>query len=365
VLEYWIALRNTPGIGPLLGRRLVERFGDPEAVFRARPEQWRAIERIGPAAAEGLAHGPDLAAARKEVEAADAIGARLVPVTDPAYPENLRRIHDAPLVLSVLGTLEPADAKAAAVIGSRGASAYGLRMATYMASELARAGLVIVSGLAQGIDAAAHRGALTARGRTFAVLGCGIDRVYPEANARLRDDVAASGAVISEFPIGTPPSPENFPRRNRLISGLSLGVVVVEADRKSGSLITARCALDQGREVFAVPGNADSPRSRGCHWLIKQGAKLADSPADVLEEIAPQFRPRTEGGARPVAPTGLGDEERRVLALCEAAEQVHADEIAAASGLPVSRLAGILLTLELQNLLEPLPGKWFRRKANP
>jgi DNA processing protein len=363
LLDHWIALRNAPGIGPLLGRRLVERFGDPEAVFRARPEDWRAVERIGPVAAEVLAKGPDLDAARKEIEAANAVGPRLVPVTDPAYPANLRRIHDAPLVLAVRGTLEPGDAKAAAVVGSRGASAYGLRMATYLAGELARAGIAVVSGLAQGIDAAAHRGALAARGRTIAVLGCGIDRVYPEANGKLRDEVAASGAVISEFPIGTPPAPENFPRRNRIISGLSLGVVVVEADRKSGSLITARCALEQGREVFAVPGNADSPRSRGCHWLIKQGAKLADSPADILEEIAPQLRGTAGDAARPVAPR-LGDEERRVLALCEAAERVHADEIAEASGLPVSRLAGILLTLELQDLLEPLPGQFFRRKAN-
>ena len=364
MLEHWLALRNLPGIGPLSGRRLVERFGDPAAVFRAAPEDWRTVERIGPAVCENLARGPDLDAARRELAAVREAGARVIPIDDPGYPENLRRIHDAPLFLYVLGALEPGDARAVAIVGSRNASSYGIKMATYLAAELARAGVVVVSGLAAGIAAAAHRGALSAGGRTVAVLGCGIDRVYPEANARLRGEIAASGAVVTEFAVGVTPAPENFPRRNRLISGMSLGVVVVEADMKSGSLITARNALEQGREVFAVPGNADSARSRGCHWLIKQGAKLADSPGDVLEEIAPQLRrPEGDAAAAPL-PSGLGDEERKVLELCEAGP-IHVDDLAQASGIPVSRLAGVLLTLELQSLVESLPGTRFRRKANP
>ena len=363
MLDYWLALRNLEGIGNFAGRRLVEHFGDPRAVFEAGRSAWATVEGVGPVTVQRLAQGPDLKAAQRERSRILDRGARIVPLTDPLYPEALRNLHDAPLVLTVCGTLEEHDRNAVAIVGSRNASAYGIKMATYLARELARAGLTVVSGLAHGIDSAAHRGALTAGGRTVAVLGCGIDQDYPPRNRETRKSITESGALITEFPLGMKPLKGNFPKRNRLISGLCLGVIIVEAGMQSGSLITARLALEQGREVFAVPGKADSPQSRGCHWLLKQGAKLVDSPGDVLEEIAPNLeQPRSGESPAPPLPSGLGDEERKVLMLCDE-DAVHVDDLAAQSGIAVSRLASILLTLELQNLIEQLPGTRYRRKA--
>lgn len=360
--EYWLALRNHERIGNLTARRLVERFNDPKSIFEAGRDAWLSVEGVGEQTAARLAEGPDLKSANLELERIRSLGVDLIPITSRRYPHNLKSIHDAPLVLYDSGGLSDADQNAVAIVGARDASGYGVKMATYLARELAAAGVTVVSGLALGIDAAAHRGALAAGGRTIAVLGCGIDCDYPKANLKLRSEIKQAGTVLTEFAPGIEPKASHFPQRNRLISGLALGVVVVEADMKSGSLITARLALEQGREVFAVPGNVDSRRNRGCHWLIKQGARLVDSPGDVLQEIAPHLNRRPDQPKKAAIPAGLGEDEHKALTTMNL-DPIHIDDLARQSGIPVSRLSGILLTLELQGLCEQLPGTMFRRKV--
>jgi DNA processing protein len=296
-----------------------------------------------------------------ESVAVAAAGARLLAWDDPAYPERLRQIADPPPALAIRGELA-ADALAVAVVGARMASEYGRRMAAELARGLAQAGIVVVSGLAAGIDAAAHRAALAAGGRTVAVLGTGIDRVYPSWHAGLAAEIAEQGALVSEFRCGAPPLAHHFPRRNRLISGLSLGTVVVEAAAQSGSLITARCALEQGREVFAVPGPADAPQHRGPHRLIQQGAKLITTVEDILVELAPALVARVEAARTEAAEATLTGPERRVLgALGGEGRQV--DEVIAHAGLPAASTLETLLALELRGLVVQRPGKRFCRQA--
>src|SRR3989442_7881939 len=281
---------------------------------------------------------------------------------DERYPELLRAIHDPPAVLYCDGSVEPGDRQAVAIVGSRQATPYGLRITEALAGELSALGFTIVSGFARGIDAAAHRAALAAGGRTIAVLGCGLDVDYPPGHASLRAEIAGSGAVLTEFAPGTPPRATNFPRRNRIISGLALGVVVVEAAEDSGSLITARLALEQGREVFAVPGPIDAPTSRGPHGLLKQGAKLVETVNDIVEELLPQletvrtplsqdFVATGAGKRRPFAPKppDLSPEEQVVLRVI-GREPRHLDDLTEQSRLPAAEVARILLGLELKAL---------------
>ena len=311
----------------------------------------------------------------------------LICIGDDDYPSNLLKIPDPPAVLFSSGALMARDLVSIAVVGSRYASPAGIIFAEKLTSDLARNGVAVVSGFAVGIDSAAHRGALKAGGRTLAVLGCGLDVDYPAVNADLRQAIARSGALLTEFPLGTPPVPGNFPSRNRIISGLSLGVVVVEAAERSGSLITARFALEQGREVFAVPGVAQSMRSKGAHRLLRQGAKLVESVEDVLEEITAthssgtiskkrEARSRKQGAVRPVpcclfspfSKGGWGDkggfekpaspEETMLLRVLDKVPK-HIDEIAHEANLPVQRTAAILLELELRGLVSQMPGKYF------
>ncbi len=311
----------------------------------------------------------------------------LICIGDDDYPSNLLKIPDPPAVLFSSGALMARDLVSIAVVGSRYASPAGIIFAEKLTSDLARNGVAVVSGLAVGIDSAAHRGALKAGGRTLAVLGCGLDVDYPTVNADLRQAIAGSGALLTEFPLGTPPTPGNFPLRNRIISGLSLGVVVVEAAERSGSLITARFALEQGREVFAVPGVAGSTRSTGTHRLIRQGAKLVESVEDILEEIRPLIRlgqsarsgkqgagSKEQSGGSPVVSSppfskeGWGDkggfekpaspEETRLLRVLDKVPK-HIDEIAQEANMPVQRTAAMLLELELRGLVSQLPGKYF------
>ncbi|MGO9311393.1 MAG: DNA-processing protein DprA [Syntrophobacteraceae bacterium] len=311
----------------------------------------------------------------------------LICIGDDDYPSNLLKIPDPPAVLFSSGALMARDLVSIAVVGSRYASPAGIIFAEKLTSDLARNGVAVVSGFAVGIDSAAHRGALKAGGRTLAVLGCGLDMEYPAVNADLRQAIARSGALLTEFPLGTPPVPGNFPSRNRIISGLSLGVVVVEAAERSGSLITARFALEQGREVFAVPGVAQSMRSKGAHRLLRQGAKLVESVEDVLEEIRPLIRPaqsarsgkqgagsKEQSGRSPVVSSppfskgGWGDkggfekpaspEETMLLRVLDKVPK-HIDEIAQEANLPVQRTAAMLLELELRGLVSQLPGKYF------
>ncbi len=298
-------------------------------------------------------------------------GVATLDLADEHYPAWLRAIPDPPPVLYCDGSLEPGDRQAVAIVGSRQATPYGLRVTDDLARELSRLGFTIVSGFARGIDAAAHRAALASGGRTVAVLGCGLDVDYPSGHASLRTEIAGSGAVLTEFTPGTAPFATNFPRRNRIISGLALGVVVVEAAEDSGSLITARLALEQGREVFAVPGPIDAPTSRGPHGLLKQGAKLVETVDDIVEELLPQletmrtplsqdFVATGAGGRRPFAPKppDLSPEEQVVFRVI-GREPLHLDDLTEQSRLSAAEVARILLGLELKALVHQLPGQQY------
>ncbi len=279
---------------------------------------------------------------------------------DAGYPKALRATFDPPSVLYVGGELLPDDVQAVAVVGSRHASAYGLSAAEAIARDLASAGVTVVSGLAVGIDSAAHRGALAAGGRTIAVLGCGIDVAYPRRNQKLACEIAKQGAVVSEFNPGTPPEAWRFPRRNRIVAGLSLGVVVVEAGEKSGSLITARLGLEAGRDVFAVPGEIGLARTRGTHRLLREGAKLVECGADVLEEVAPWLLPPSASG-QPRSPDGEPSPEARSVLEAFDGSVVHVDRLIARSGLGAARTLEILLDLELRGAVRRHPGMLYSR----
>src|SRR5215472_3762673 len=283
-VQHWLGLARVDDVGVRTAHKLVEHFGSPEAVYAAT---LTALEGCGLAGrvAQRLRAGSGLAEAEREVAAAENCGCKLVPFASDEYPPLLKQIADPPLVLYVRGDAGILSRHAVALVGTRRPTAYGSSVAHRLAADLAQRGLVIVSGLARGIDSAAHRGALEVQGKTVGVLGCGVDVTYPRENKRSTDQIIASGAVISEFPIGTSPQPENFPIRNRIISGLALGAVSVEAAEYSGSLITARLASEQDREVYAVPGNITSAQSFGPNLLIKQGAKLVDNWMDVFEEF--------------------------------------------------------------------------------
>jgi len=290
---------------------------------------------------------------------------KLIALAADGYPAWLRAIADPPAVLYCDGRIEPRDRQAVAIVGARAASPYGLRVTETLARELSGAGFTIVSGLARGIDAAAHRAALDAGGRTIAVLGCGLDVTYPPEHGRLREEIAQCGAVLTEFPAGTPPKPSHFPQRNRIISGLSLGVVVVEAAEDSGSLITARLALEQGREVFAVPGSIDAPLSHGPHGLLKQGAKLVETVDDIVEELLPQLETAGVPTQQPMPfkamePPALSPEERRVWGQMSR-DPLHLDDLTERSGLTPAVVAGILLGLELKDVVRQLPGQRYYR----
>jgi DNA processing protein len=302
----------------------------------------------------------------------------ILELSDLGYPAPLRAIPDAPELLYCDGMLETVDAQAIAVVGSRRATPYGLRVARTLAHELSRLGFTIVSGMARGIDGAAHEGALAAGGRTIAVLGCGVDVIYPPDHRRLREEIVAAGALLSELPPGSPPLARNFPRRNRILSGLSLGVIVVEAAEDSGSLITAKLALDQGREVFAVPGSIEAPTSRGTHRLLKEGAKLTETVDDIVEELLPQFeRPLIVPSARSgegkkhdartavettIALFELSPDERKVYALV-GDDPMSIDELTEQAALTPAAVARTLLELELKNAVQQLPGQRYHRSA--
>jgi len=365
----------TPGVGPRAAARLLERFGSAEGVFGALRSELERL-RLRPEAVESIALRDRHAAAEVELERLRALGgAEVLALDDGAYPALLREIPDPPITLYARGAWrECLEAPCVGVVGSRRCSTYGQNVAHLLARELASRGLTVVSGLARGIDAAAHRGALEAGGRTAAVLGTGLDEVYPRDHRRLADEILGKGgALVTQFPLGTPPAAENFPYRNRIISGLSLGVVVVEASELSGSLITARLALEQGREVFAVPGNITSRNSFGTNFLIKgAGAKLVQQWQDVVAELPAEVAsallpPESEGGkgfdARTAPPPAdLSEGERAVLKLLTADEPAHIDELAGRSGLPVQELSALLLGLEMRELVRQLPGRCFVRK---
>lgn len=354
----WVALRMTPGVGQMLFGRLLRRFGDPGDVLAASVPE---LERAGapPPVARAITSGTASAAAKEDVARAATVGARILTCLDPDYPSLLRGLEDAPPYLYVRGRMEPQDALGVAVVGSRAASRYGRDVAAALARGFAGAGVTVVSGLAHGIDGVAHEAAVASGGRTIAVLGSGVDVIYPRAHVQLAARIIAHGAVVSEFFMGTPPRSGHFPIRNRVISGLSRGTVVVEATERSGSLITARKALEQGRDVFAVPGPITAARSRGTHLLLQHGAKLVTEAADVLEELGVRMPGRVSG-----LPMGAVSENVTVEMCEDSAQVLHAigdasadvDSLVVRTGLTPPNVLRILLELELSGFVRQLPG---------
>ncbi len=367
----WLALALTPGLGPTKARRIVEFFGSVEALFRASLTELEATG-ITATSAQSLGTGRSMELAQEEMGRVTAAGVRILTLGEPAYPTQLKQVYDPPLVLYVRGDPAVLGQPGIAVIGTRHPTPYGTGMAERLACDLAARGLVIISGLARGVDSAGHRGAIAAKGKTVAVFGTGIDVIYPRENNRLSEQILAlGGALVSEFPMGTFAAPQNFPIRNRIISGMSVGVLVVEAAEYSGTRITARCALEQNREVFAVPGNVTNKNSWGPNTLIKQGAKLVATWEDVWEELPNQIRLALTPASGDESQTGqpaslfedseLGPHERKILSLLKADEATHIDQLVELleRQISASEIFAALFELELAGKVKQLPGKNF------
>jgi DNA processing protein len=367
----WLAISLTPGLGPTRARKLVEHFGSPEAVFRASLTELESTG-IQAVSAQSLATGKSAELAREEIARAAAADVTVVSMDDPWYPPRLKEIYDPPPILRVRGNAEVLTKPGIAMVGTRHPTPYGSGMAERLACDLAAQGLVIISGMARGVDTASHRGAISAKGKTVAVFGTGVDVIYPKENSRLSEQILAlGGALISEFPLGTFAAPQNFPIRNRIISGMSVGVLVVEAAEYSGTRITARCALEQNRDVFAVPGNVTNKNSWGPNTLIKQGAKLVatwedvweDLPAEVRLALTPSASPESQGAssASLFPDEGLPPHEKRILSLLKADEATHIDEIVERleNDLSSSEIFAALFELELAGKVRQMPGKNF------
>ncbi len=355
----WLALKRVPRLGDMGLKRLMEVFDSSQSVFSASIEELMeradCVEPLARAIKDCSSHPK----AQAELKAIGKAGIIVLTLKDPGYPKSLAAIANPPPILYMKGELLPEDQQAVAIVGSRKASPYGIRTAESIAQELSVHGFTIVSGLARGVDSAAHSGALAGGGRTLAVLGCGLDIQYPPENTQLYREIIRQGAVISEFPLGTPPLPEHFPHRNRIISGLSMGTLVVEATERSGSLITAQCALEQGREVFAIPGNLGAMNSQGTNRLIKAGAKLVEEVQDILEELQPQL-----GAKRRVltkSPRAQLEPIEEALYEMLSDEPRHIDELITQSRLPSAQVSGVLLQLELKGTVKHLSGQLYVR----
>lgn len=353
-LVCWLALRAVPGIGLVLYRRLLEKFGDPAAVFAAPPEKLLQVKGLRPPVVQAIKGFTAWEPWTAMLARLQRWRAQLLTFPDPAYPERLRQIPYAPPFLLLKGQLLLQDDPAVAIVGTRRPSPYGVRIARQLATDLARQGITVISGLARGIDTIAHRAALAAGGRTLAVLGCGLDVIYPPENRDLYRQIATQGALISEFPLGTPPEPYNFPIRNRLISGLACAVVIVEAGEQSGAHITVKFALEQGREVYAVPGPVDSPVSRGPNRWIQQGAKPVLSATDIIADL-PLARPSQTPAPAASKPAPPADPLVELLDT----EPRHLEDIIRASGQPAAQVLSRLTMLELQGFIRELPGKFY------
>lgn len=360
--RYWIALSFVYGLGDVLIKNLYSAFRDVESVFRAPAKKLAGVDGISERTAQAIEGFDEWDKVDDEIEKIKKSGFGFLPLNDPNYPEHLVQIYNPPPYLLVKGNLLPRDRVSIAIVGSRIPDRYGRTVTEAISGELAALGVTIVSGMARGIDSIAQEEALKRGGRTIAVLGSGIDIVYPPENKKLYRDISGNGAVLSEFLIGTPPMPQNFPRRNRIISGISLGVVVVQASDKSGSLISASFALDQNKEVFAVPGNVDRKLSRGTNWLIKKGARLVETVDDILNEI--EILRALKGDVPPElfenVLSALPEREKAVYSVL-GPEPLHVDEIIKLTGLETSNVLSLLLSLELNGYIAQQAGKLFRR----
>ena len=356
--EALVALNLLPDIGPVRVRNLLSRFGSAQAVLAATQADLSQVDKVGFKAANNIIRWRELIDLDGELRRIDQFGANIVTTDDSNYPALLRQIYDPPLVLYVRGTLRPEDAYAIAMVGTRQSTLYGRQTAERLARQLAASGVTVVSGGARGIDSASHEGALQSGGRTIAVLGTGLDIVYPAENVKLYQRIAEQGAVITQFPFGRKGDKQSFPIRNRIVAGMTQGTAVVEANRASGALITANFAAEYGRTVYAVPGRVDSPRSAGCHDLIKDGAQLCESAEDVLTEFAHLQAIEPEEPEIPM-PT-LSHPEQHVFHVLTH-EEMQQDEIIRRSELPAAQVSVILLQLEMKKLVQQHPGRLFSR----
>ncbi len=361
----WLALNQIAGLGKIGYSRLIERYGSPEKVFQAELGELQSIEGIRKNTALAIVKFKRAEKIDRELDELEKQKVGVLTLSDPLYPFLLAKIHDPPPYLYYKGAPSNQDSRSLAIVGSRLASPYGIKMTERLAWGLSLKGLTVVSGMARGIDAAAHQGTLMAQGRTVAVLGSGLDVVYPGENSKLFERIVELGLVFSEFPLGTLPERQNFPIRNRIISGMSLGVVIVEATQRSGSLITARLALEQGREVFAVPGSVESFKSSGTHSLIKQGAKLVEHAQDILEELhweeaSQQANPGPKMETVERGPS-LSPKEKQIWDLLSNGP-LHVDQMVRQGGMGISPLLSLLLEMEIKGLIQQLPGKFFSRR---
>lgn len=362
-LQDWLTLTFLPGIGCTLTNRLLTEFGDPACILNARQGQLEKVDGVGRKLARQLSDQSVLdkarAAALRELQQLSQHNISILALDDPRYPDILKNTPDPPILLYCKGEITHLNRPGVALVGSRSATSYGRRISFTLGRDLAHHEIPVISGMALGIDGEAHAGALAGQGATIGVLGCGIDVVYPQQNLALFRQVESEGLLVSEYPLGTVPDAFRFPERNRIISGLAMGIVVVEAAMKSGSLITARLALEQGREVFAVPGRIDSAKSQGAHRLLQQGAKLVHNVNDILEEL--HLSSMLHQGAQaepPVKKAGLGENEQHLLG-CLDTYPVNIDELVRLSGYDAAVLADLLIRLELKGMIRQLPGQQY------
>lgn len=354
----WLMLSMIPGVGPLLRKELLDRFGSAERILSAGPSELREVPRLGPKLCRAITTAKETIDVDSEIERCRQHEISLVSQGQNGFPDALNEIPDPPAILYMRGQLLRQDELAVAIVGTRHATQYGRQQARRLASSLARAGITIVSGLARGIDTEAHQATLEAGGRTIAVLGSGLLNIYPSENKALAEQVVQNGALLSEYSTTAKPLRGSFPRRNRIVTGLCQGVIVVEAGDRSGALISARLSMEQGRDVFAVPGRVDSRTSRGCHRLIRDGAKLVETADDVLEELGPMFKATEDAEGREVhhpAELQLNDQERSVLEAIRN-DPTSMDDVIAGCGLPIHRVLSTISVLEMRRLVRRLSG---------
>lgn len=356
--EAFVVLNMIPRMGPVRLRKLLDVFGDPQSILSTSASDLREVDSVGPEAARSIAGWRDLVSLEEELRRIEKAGVSVLSVADPSYPSLLREIHDPPIVLYVWGSLQERDRHAIGVVGTRKPSHYGAECAKKLSYQLAYSGLTVVSGLARGVDTFAHQGALAAKGRTLAVIGSGLGKLYPPENRALAEKIAdGGGAVLSEFPMSTGADRQTFPMRNRIISGLSFGLLVVEAGARSGALISASQAGDQGRTLYAVPGRIDNPGAIGSNKLIQQGAKLVTAAEDVLEDLQILF-PKQPDLPAPATPADLSEAEVIIYQTLQSEEMI-VDQIVAKTGLPSHQVSSTLLALEMRGLVKMLPGSRF------